>query len=293
MKIFYHNDNDGKAAAAMVYLYVKKLYSKKLEEKDFIEVNYVENIPDDNLVDDNEEVYILDYSFTDITIDILRRLNKKTKNIIWLDHHKTSLDIVSKVKEEKLVSFMDIDINRSGALIAYDNLIRYTKASNVFIDRIIKLVDDYDRWVHNYSDSILFNIGSTMFNSHPMSDIWYNDPSNIINIGKNLKDFKDNMNRNFCKLYSYECIINGYKCIVLNTPESSSQAFVEKYSEYNFAIRYVFDGEFYKYSIYSNLKDIDCSKIAKIINSSGGGHKGAAGCISDKIEFLPNKEYTF
>lgn len=46
---------------------------------------------------------------------------------------------------------------------------------------------------------------------------------------------------------------------------------------------WVFDGEKYKYSIYSDKSDIDCSKIAE--RYGGGGHKGASGFVSEKMIF--------
>lgn len=291
MKIFHHNDNDGRAAAAMIY---RRSYQNtiSLTMEDFIEVNYVDSVPSASMIEKDEEVYIVDYSFTSKTKDILLDLYKKSNNITWIDHHVSSLEILEEIKNTTTIKSI-IDIDRSGAKIAYDmNIEECGSIYNKFISQIIDLVDDHDRWIHNLEDSIYFNIGSTMYDTHPMSKIWITDPKDIISIGKTLKEFKDNHNRRICNIYSYECTINGHKCIVLNTPEPSSQAFVEYYNKYNFAIRYAFDGKVYRYSIYSNLKDIDCSKIAKFMDPKGGGHKGAAGFVSDKIEFLPNTSYT-
>lgn len=294
MKIFYHNDNDGKASAALVYLYAKTILKEKLTEKDFIAVNYNDLVPNADIVSKNEVVYIVDYSFTKTTIDQLRGIRNKTNQIVWLDHHKSSLEVLQLVRDEYLTLYTEVDINRCGAMITYDHLIKYLKIDNNNIKEIIKLVDDYDRWIHNYKESLLFNIGSEMFDTNPMSDFWFSaNIKDVVTLGETIKEFKDNLNREYCNRYAYECIINNHKCIVLNTPEASSQAFVEKYNEYKFAIRYVFDGKVYNYSIYSSLPDIDCAMIASILNPSGGGHKGAAGFTSNKIEFLPNNIYSF
>lgn len=298
MKIFYHNDNDGAAAAAMVYHYAKNKLNEKIKSRDFIKVNYNKSVPNADLVCNNEKVFIVDYSFTKNSIDQLRKIRNKTSNIIWLDHHKSSLETLDIVKEERLTSYTEIDTNRCGAKIAYDYLI---KNNNIFdddtlknVERIIDLVDDYDRWVHQYEESLVFNIGSTAYDTHPRSGFWVSiNIDKVVNKGKFIKSIKDEENKKYCKTYSYTCTINGHKCIVLNTPESSSRAFGDSYKDYNLAVRYIFNGHVYQYSIYSELEDIDCSKIANKINPSGGGHKGAAGCVSSKLEFLPDVEYTF
>lgn len=298
MKVFYHNDNDGKGAAYLVYFYSKCILKEELEKNDFIEVNYNNSIPTSDIVNKDEIVFIVDYSFTNGTIDQLRNLHNKTNNIYWFDHHKSSLNIIETVRDEKLVAYSEIDVTRSGAKIVYDYIIRKTEGTDVpdilkAIEQKIIFIDDYDRWVHKYPESILFNIGSSMYDTHPMSDFW-NDWTNvteIVNNGKLLKKYKDNVNKSYCKQYAYECTINGHKCIVMNTPESSSQAFVELYDEYKFAIRYNFNGEVFKYSIYSNLEDIDCAKIANLLNPKGGGHKGAAGFVSDRLIFTKDNEY--
>lgn len=295
MKIFYHNDNDGKAAAALVNLYAKSVLKQELNKEDFIAVNYNDSVPNADIVSKNEIVYIVDYSFTKSTIDQLRGIRNKTNQIVWLDHHKSSLEVLQLVRNEYLTLYTEVDINRCGAMITYDHLIKYLDIdNNDNIKEIIKLVDDYDRWVHNYKESLLFNIGSEMFDTNPMSDFWFSANVDIVVAsGKTMKEFKDNLNREYCDRFAYTCTINNHECIVLNTPEASSQAFVEYYDKYKFAIRYVFDGNKYIYSIYSSLPDIDCSVIASSINPAGGGHKGAAGFTSDKIEFKPSGLYEF
>lgn len=291
MKVFYHNDNDGRAAAAMLYLLAKHEMLINLKKNDFIEVNYNTSVPSIDLIDNEEIVYIVDYSFTEATVNILKDVCKKSKYVVWLDHHKSSLEVQDIA--EKICSYVELDTKRSGALITYDLFVRGKEYDNNNIRYIIKLVDDYDRWVHSDKNSMLFNNGSILFDTHPMSDIWKNNPSNIIEKGKIIKEYRDIYNHNITEKNSYTVTINGHECIVLNTAEFSSQSFADYYDKYKFAIRFNFNGYNYQYSIYSSLEDIDCSSIAKSINPAGGGHKGAAGFVSDKIEFLPGSIYEY
>lgn len=301
MKIFYHNDNDGKAAAAAIYMYIKYVLDKKVYNDDFIEVDYSKSVPNYEVVKPNEIVFIVDYSFTDNTLEQLMFIRSKTKNIYWMDHHNSSFEVLQKVKDETLVKYVELDTGRCGAKIAYDFLIKKLsdtkkeELSNIlrnFKDKI-SLVDDYDRWLHYKPESTPFNIGSSTYDTTPTSNFWIEDNIEyVVKIGEAIKSYKDKLNETYCNNYSYECTINGYKCIVLNTPESSSQAFVDLYDKYHLAIRYVFDGSIYKYSIYSELEDIDCSKIAKKAGN-GGGHKGAAGFTSIDLLFKDGGNYNY
>lgn len=283
MKIFHHNDNDGYAAAAVIYRSFKR-QGLIVEKDDFISVNYNDNVPTADQIQDNDVVVIVDYSFTKATVHNLYEISKKAnRQVWWYDHHKSSLEVLDKVIEDRICKDAIIDTNRSGAKIVFDTYGKYERFD--MMSEIIKLVDDYDRWVHQYPESMWFNIGSTMEDTHPTSDIWINNPTKIIENGKLIKEYNDAKNSRTVKNNGYEITINGHKCIVLNSPERSSQAFAEYFDEYKFAVIWSFNGKNFTHSIYSQLEDIDCSKIAQYFNPKGGGHKGAAGFVSEKFMF--------
>lgn len=286
MKIFHHNDNDGKAAAAILYQYFKNKNINLLEE-DFISINYNDIIPTAELIGNNEIVFIVDYSFTKDTVQYLYEIsNKVSGNVFWYDHHKSSLEVLDEIVSNNICKDVVIDMNRCGAKIVFDIF------KDTYINKyVIDLVDDYDRWIHKYPESMWFNIGSTMNNTHPTSDIWIDSPNKIINNGKLIKEYNDAKNSNIVKNNAYTIVINNHECIVLNTPERSSQVFAEFFNEYKFAIVWSFNGNNFTYSIYSNLEDIDCSQIANYFNPKGGGHKGAAGFISDKLLFTRGSRF--
>lgn len=285
MKIFYHNDNDGKAAAAVVNCYLKNK-GEKLNREDFYAVNYADRTPDADLIERGEPVYIVDYSFTEDTFDKLSALCfKSCSNVYWYDHHKSSLEIYDYVKERNLCAEVIIDMDRSGAMIVYDRFIRDTDLDSDDTNKVMTLVDDYDRWIHNYPESLLFNIGSTMYNNGPLDNIWFENPEEIIEKGAIIQEYNNKVNTDLTKINKYFIKINDKRCIVLNSAIKSSQALGEYYDKYGFAIRWVFNGKNYNYSVYSNYDDIDCSAIARYFDKLGGGHKGAAGFNSDRLLF--------
>lgn len=84
------------------------------------------------------------------------------------------------------------------------------------------------------------------------------------------------------KAYAYESRIDGVKCLVVNR-RCNSLIFGNLIKDYPIVAIWVFDGEKYKYSIYSDKPDVNCSKIAE--RYGGGGHKGASGFVSEKMIF--------
>ena len=70
MKVFYHNDLDGRCAGALV-----AYFTGNYNPEDYYEVDYVMDlsvVP----VADGEIVYFVDYSFKENTLDFLKSLQK-------------------------------------------------------------------------------------------------------------------------------------------------------------------------------------------------------------------------
>lgn len=285
MKIFYHDSAAGKAAAHCVYEYAKS-FRKEISNNDFFPVNYNEKIPSADVVDKGEQVFILGYSFNKKTIENLMKVSIQANgNVYWYDHHKTSLEVKDYVEKYNLFKSMIIDMNRSGAMITYDELIVNNHIFNINLERIIQLVDDYDRWVHQYPESISFNSGLMLYKNGPMDKIWEQDPQKVIARGAIVQKYITITNKKILKNNAFFIKINDKKCVVLNSPSKSTQALGELFDKYKFGIIYSYTGKGYYYSVYSARSDIDCSMIAKHFDKKGGGHKGAAGFRSDRELF--------
>lgn len=81
----------------------------------------------------------------------------------------------------------------------------------------------------------------------------------------------------------------GVKAFVVNSPIGNSNLFGKKIDQYQVCIRWSKDSSGkYNYSLYSsNTREdaLDCSELAAIMDVHGGGHKHAAGCITNKQYF--------
>ena len=290
MKCFYHNDADGRCAASVVADYEFKTNKVEPNKSNYFEVDYTKPLPD--VVSENEKVYIVDYSFKDNTVNQLENILSKTKNVIWCDHHTSSFNLLEHRTDLKNIDGIVSD-DASGAALIYMYL--YNQPFDK-CPEYIKLVSDYDTWTYNFGDTTTyFKLGLESNDFDALDHVWarlnfeYNNfdtPQNcsylrlIIEQGKSIKNYIDKDNEYYLSHFGYETELAGYKCYAVNK-KSNSWIFGNKINEYPFVVVYVFDGSQYTYSLFSTNKNIDCSKIAESLG--GGGHKGAAGFVSDKL----------
>lgn len=293
MKIFYHNDLDGRCAGNIVIQFYQHLHPNIYTdyfEKDVnvFEVDYVMDLPLDK-VNDEELVFFVDYSFKENTLHVLTELMAKDCQIIWIDHHTSSLNLCEKYPQLKDIEGIRQD-GISGAALTYMFI------HDVAFDDVplyIRLVSDYDCWKYKYGDTTThFKLGVETHPYDALDKIWdklYDDTSehreetqNLINVGKTIKQYIDNDNNYYRDHFAYESEIDGHKVLVVNK-KSNSWVFGDRYNDYPLVMTYVFDGTNYTYSIFSSNPDVDCSEIAK--KFGGGGHKGAAGFSNKELLF--------
>lgn len=290
MKCFYHNDLDGRCAGAIV-----AQYTGNYNPENYFEVDYVMQLPLDK-VQEGEQVWFVDYSFKENSMYVLDSLINRNCDIIWIDHHTSSINLQEQYKELKLIKGIRQD-GISGAGLTY--MYCHNKLFNE-IPYYIKLVSDYDCWQYKYEpDTTYFKLGVETEPFDALDKIWVElaehdylyrlsggfiekVPMPQTKTGKIIKQYIDQNNKYYREHFAYETEIEGLKCLVVNK-KSNSWIFGEKYKEYPLVMVWVFNGSKYTYSIFSSNKDIDCSKIAE--KYGGGGHKGAAGFSSDKLLF--------
>lgn len=293
MKIFHHNDMDGRSAAYIAYKFIKKyehLYPDK-EKIEFIELDYKKEIEIDK-IKDNETVIIVDYSFTESTLPTLMAMIHKSNTLIWIDHHKSSVELINKYDELGYMFRGIISDEMSGVALAYKYF--YDLAGNdIKFENMpywIRLVSDYDTWKYIYGDdTIYFKLGIDMNPCSPTDKIWEQLSDSCLDImylnttitnGRIIKGYIDKDNRSSLKRFGFESEFEGQKCYAINKT-SNSWVFGDKIKEYPFVMTFTFNGSDYTYSIYSEDKDTDCSKLAE--KYGGGGHKGAAGFSSKEL----------
>jgi len=283
MKCFYHTDNDGKCSAFWVHLSAG-IYDGYMNETKFIPINYGIRFPFEE-IQPNEQVYIVDYS---IEPDEMRKLLTITKDVTWLDHHKSAIEKYADF--ETPIRGIRYD-GVAGCMLTYCWLHHMTDRGwgepkefdlSMIEDApmFTKYIADYDVWKFEYGDTTrYFNLGSQLYDLNPASEEWNeflrdDSCSRAIEKGKTIMEHRDSWAKEYCEHKGFEVEFEGYKCFALNLAMISSDHFksVDE-DKYDMFIGFSYDGNLWNYSLRSSK--VDCSKIAT--KYGGGGHKGAAG----------------
>ena len=273
MFCIHHDDLDGLAAARVV-----AEFEKNFDLDRFFKANYTAELPYDKIEKD-EKVYIVDYSFSEPQINKLYKLLDITKNIIWIDHHKSSIEAIINHPDLKEIPGLIKD-GISGAALTYMYL------HNVEYDDIplyLKYVSDYDCWIYKYGSSTEYfscymnsvDIGITSLIWDLISnEKYFNDI--VLREGAAIRRYMTNIYKDIRESYAYEVDVEGHKALVING-NGNSWLFGEAIDKYDLCIRWNYNGERYIYTIFSH-SNVDASKIA--VKYGGGGHKAAAGYSS-------------
>lgn len=318
MICFHHIDIDGYSSGRIVYEHIPNR-----DEARFIPISYPEKFPLEE-IKDKEDVYLVDISFGEDTFNQLKSVCAKAKNVTWIDHHKTSVDLIKDHKEEidKLFN-LNYFVNSCGcgAVLThlhfyYDQLdnLEFDKETKMFYDKTLTsdplwvpewllFLDDHDCWKKLYyptTDHIILGIEAITYEIK--STFWddlKNDKMYLKRLeldGRNIKRYLDAKYTKDRISGKYETLIDGNKAIVMNS-RGNSWVFGDEINNYPITCLWDYNGDDgkYSYSIYTNLEkfpNVDCSEIAA--KFGGGGHKGASGFSSDYLLFKPiERLYSF
>jgi hypothetical protein len=124
-------------------------------------------------------------------------------------------------------------------------------------------------------------------NSHAWHELWSDTDclNSALLDGSIIVGYKKEVSSGTAKSGAFKAEIDGVPVIALNTTEASSKAFDSvkddpKFADCKAMLRFCLNSDHkWTYSLYS--EEIDVSEICK--NHGGGGHKGAAGFVSDTL----------
>jgi len=302
MKCFYHADNDGKASAFCVYAWV----GIKNEEapSSFIPMVYSTPFPMSEIVKD-EQVWIVDFS---ISPDEMTQLLQITKDVTWIDHHKTAIEKfknfpthikgIRKDGEAGCVLTWKYVHWYSGRGSDTENFEDSENAKIYPVPRYIDLIGDRDIWAFKYGDeSRKFFAASVLYDLDPSSDFWWKCENKLNTDFWHILLLQGNTLLQASKMQAVERVkanaflttLDGFEMLALNHWPTSSEAFGgdELFTKHTILCCFYYTGTKFSVSLYS--QSVDVSTICKA--HGGGGHKGAAGFICDTLPFTSvNKE---
>lgn len=299
MKVIHHNDADGYMSAKIVST------AQGLNDNDFICMDYTREL-DLSLIDKNELVYIVDYSLEPY---LMGELLNKTKNVIWIDHHKTAIDKYKdfpNVDEIKGFRFDGISATALAWLYMRGltvNTGNYTKDYYYMMTKLekaplsIQLINDWDVWNHFKSDTKPFMVA---LNSEidcwesPNNSFWYDlyksgsFVKELVEKGRVMTKFRDGWASKFRFNYGFTINLEGHKVFCLNLGNANSEYFGDLIDKFDAVMTFCYKGtlNLFNASIYSN-GNVDVSEIAK--KFGGGGHKGASGFTFKDFSFITDR----
>jgi oligoribonuclease NrnB/cAMP/cGMP phosphodiesterase (DHH superfamily) len=289
MKCFYHNDADGKCAGFWIY---KDLKITDNYNSEFIEIDYRMKFPIDT-IKSNEQIYIVDFS---ISPNEMNELLKITKDVTWIDHHKTSIEKYKSFKHDvKGVRYDGV----AGCLLTYcyihhmtqkgqGNIIPFDLSMIENAPMFTKLIADWDVWKFDFGDNTrYFQIAFDAYEFKPNSKNWLkffekdNFEKEMICEGILITKYRDSWAKEYMKM-GFETIFEGHKCFAVNLGMVNSDYFKSlPQGKYEIFMPFSFNGDLFKVSMYS--ESVDVSQIA--VKYGGGGHKGASGFQCKELPF--------
>jgi len=272
MRCYFHNDLDGRCAGAIVWRAVAKDTNCEM-----IEANYKDEI-EVNKIHPGEKIIIVDFSFKP---EVMEKVLLLTKDIVWIDHHKTAFEYQYS---RKLAGLRDDDY--SGCELAW----KYFYGEKP-MPRAVELIGDRDRWAWTFDkETANFNAGLLLYDHQPKDEIW--DSLLFETTAKSLLDkigeegktclkFRGQFCNDYARSYGFETVFEGYKCFALGLYMFGSEAFGERMKKYDICLSFEYLGNGWIVGLYSFT--VDVSKIAQ--KYGGGGHKGAAGLVCQVLPF--------
>lgn len=269
MICYHHNDLDGRCAAAIVLKKHPRCYAR--------EICYKDNPVFADEIQRNDDVFIVDFSFKPDKMRELLDLLPADK-IIWVDHHKTAKDY-----NYNLRGLRDFTTpGKSGCELTWKFLY-----PNEPMPEAVRLLGDYDCWRFDTEEQTkLFQLGMRSVTNAPDAPIWEfllkdSGVDNIINDGIVATRYRDGFCGDYRKSFGWAVNFEGLECYALNLYMVGSLGFGDKIDEYSVCLACVYQAGKWTVSLYS--KTVDVSVIAQ--KYGGGGHKGAAGFVCEKLPF--------
>ena len=183
MKCFYHDDLDGNASAFCVVAWVG-IHGPHDIENCLNKINYGMPFPLE-IIQPDEQVWIVDYS---ISPDEMEKLLAITRDVVWIDHHKTAIDRYSSFKKpipgyrlsgvaacQLTWEYVHWHSKRGFDCLSIDGVCETPQRALTYpIPKALKLTADRDVWDWKYGDETrFFYAGSQLHDTSPDSEFWW------------------------------------------------------------------------------------------------------------------------
>lgn len=293
--IYHHNDLDGEVSREIVRKYIRE---NSNEAAICREINYGMEF-DDSAVDyDRDYIYVVDFCLQPQE-KMLELIKKSGQNLVWIDHHKTSVQLLNEHEEVRQSgAHIFIESGRRAACeLCWEFFYPETDVPNQ-----VKLISQYDCWnkngEYNWNKEVVpFKMWAETVDID--KDFLINAANYELDVcyqaGELIQKYLSSVDRLIVQENAYITKLKvpdteqELSTVVLNSSKKGSSQFEDTYplSQYNLLLTYRnTKGQYWTLGLYSENPDVDCSEIAQKLGAlgpfgPGGGHKGAAGCQVD------------
>ena len=291
MIVYHHRDLDGYSSAAVVGFYRQQCTALPASERPpeaqqniiYCGVDYGDEI-NVKLPGKTDKVYIVDFSFP---VPVMQALIARVgvDNVVWIDHHKTSLSLDYGVD----LPGLRLD-GKAGCRLTWEYLF-----GNRPLPEALALIEDHDIWAHKLAKTWNFHNGLETLDTEPYRELWtelFSDRPDYVKLrdariaeicgrGAVAKDYRRLLTEYMCQSFGFETVVDDVEVFVLSAGMKGSETFGHRMENYDILAVQVFNGDHWKVSLYSPRRTVDVSKICQrfigVDGKPGGGHFGSAG----------------
>lgn len=235
--------------------------------------------------DELPELRDRDVLFVDFSLKrgAMLQLAAVNKQITVLDHHKTAEEELTPLFDDDTIDGQ-FDMRKSGVGITWGWFNPHMDLPGVFAN-----IQDRDLWQFKFDHTR--EICAAMYNVEQDFEVWdayfeSTDYDETLQEGYLLVRQHDKHVKELCDIAQDGYLLSGHnKVPIVNAPWMFASDLGNKLCEgRDFAVIWYQDKDKYKYSLRSKDSGVDVSEIAK--QWGGGGHRNAAGFITDKMVHL-------
>jgi uncharacterized protein len=279
MICLYHGiDLDGWCSAAII--------QEKYPDCKLIPYNYGRSIAD---LPTDEDVILVDIS---VSMETFRKYLEEGRRVVWIDHHLSAIrtfdsDLRYDVQNNKNFKF-SLDPKKAACELTWEYI-----NPNKKMPEAVRLLGRYDCFGH-IGTAEEFAVLTFQLAARAK---WF-DPKTAVQALRISNEEIAQMTVDGLAIYNYlkveadlayknlgfPLVIEGYKFIAFNKDRFNPINFDLNYNKdgYDGAASFHYADKRWNFSLYSMSPDVDCSVICKKLG--GGGHKGAAGFVTQNIE---------
>lgn len=286
---YYHRiDLDGHCSAAIVCRWAEKQGYEFVG----IPVDYSDGLEPFETLPDIQHLDIgVMVDFCAPTVDIMVDLEFRFFRFMWIDHHKSAIEMMEK-ETHRFRAGLELEGLRRVGDAACELCLEYFFPGEK--NEVVSLLGRYDVWDKDNANwewetqivpfqlAMRMNMKATLEDDEIPWHVLFNDTFDlnsyvdvITSIGRSLYRYDKSL-RETDQQHAYRCVWNGIKCVCINSSLRGSGTLESICEPDEMMVVWRFDGNQWIVGLYSHAEsDIDCGAIAS--KHGGGGHKNAAG----------------